>query len=526
MSQLQIIQPDYLTSDDYLRRKEKAEKWRFFGIDPYPNACEKPTAIETVKAACEGKELLSYEQAEKGEGEQWIVAGRIVLFRPMGKNIFMQIQEGHAKIQLLLNRQNIAMDGWTGTAQELHKACEKLLDLGDIISAKGRLFRTERGEITLFVSQITLLAKVLLPLPDKHSGLADIESCYRKRYLDLISNDKSFTVFAMRSRITRLIRNYFDEQGFMEVETPILGNSYGGAEARPFTTFLNDLKQDMYLRISLETSLKKLLVGGFGKIFEIGKVFRNEGIDRTHNPEFTMIESYAAYWDYHDVMRFTENLFEYLALNLLGTTQVGMRKDKAGQEHLIDVKAPFQRVTMKEMILKAGHNVDLLSDEQIKAILVQTSLYTAEELINKSRGLLIQEMFETFGEPLIIQPTFVIDHPLDTTPLCKLHRNSKERSEHIVERFELFVLGTEFANAYTELNDPVMQRKLFEMQDERRKAGDEEAHPLDEEFLEAIAQGMPPTGGLGIGIDRLTMLLTGAESIRDVLFFPLMRSNQ
>jgi lysyl-tRNA synthetase class 2 len=405
------------------------------------------------------------------------------------------------------------------------KFIEKKLDLGDIIGIEGHLFRTQKGELTLFAKEVTLLCKTLLPLPDKHSGLTDKGTRYRKRWLDLITNQESIERLKTRSFLVSKIRKYFEEANFMEVETPVLQNIYGGAEARPFISELNALHQTMYLRIAIEISLKKLIVGGLSRVFEIGKVYRNEGIDRTHNPEFTMLESYAAYWDYNDVMIFTENLFAHLAKELYGTTEIGLRKDKQGNEHLIDLKTPWKRLSMKDAIREYGKiDPDKLSDGAMKEKL--KGKIEEDKLKNAPRGKLIAYLFEEFAEPSLIQPHHIIDHPIETTPLCKLHRDPKLREEQFVERFETFILGYEFCNAYSELNDPELQRTLLEQQNQMREGGDDEANPMDEEFIEAICQGMPPTGGLGIGIDRLTMLFTDAFSIRDVVYFPMMRPEE
>ncbi|GAM26817.1 hypothetical protein SAMD00019534_099920, partial [Acytostelium subglobosum LB1] len=390
---------------------------------------------------------------------------------------------------------------------------------GDIVGVEGHLFRTQAGELTLYVKTLTLLCKTLLPLPDKHAGLSDKELRYRKRWLDLITHEEVLTTFKLRSKIVRLIRDYFEKSDFMEVETPILQNIYGGAEAAPFTTELNALHQMMYLRISLEISLKKLIIGGFDRVFEISKIFRNEGLDRTHNPEFTMLEAYAAYWDYNDMMVFTEKLFEFLALQLFGSTKIQLG------ENSIDLQTPWIRMSMKEAILTYGKiDVDPLSDDQLRKTLLDLG-GDPKKIDTAPRGLLIAALFEETAETHLIQPHHIIDHPIETTPLCKLHRDPKLRQERFVERFESFICGTEFCNSYTELNDPELQRELLVEQNGKRIGGDKEAHPLDEEFIEAICQGMPPTGGLGIGIDRLVMLLTKATSIRDVLFFPMMKTD-
>jgi lysyl-tRNA synthetase class 2 len=333
-------------------------------------------------------------------------------------------------------------------------------------------------------------------------------------------------LFQKRSQIFRMIRQYFEKIGFMEVETPVLQNVYGGAQARPFTSHLNALDQDMFLRISLELPLKKLIVGGYNKVYEIGKVFRNEGIDKTHNPEFTMLEAYAAYWDYRDMMVFTENLFEEIALKLYGTTKLVYKREDSGEEVTVDVKAPWKRLSMKESInVYGGVDVDTLSHEDMLRMLKEKGVEESK-LKDATRGMCIALLFEELVEHHLIQPHHIIDHPIETTPLCKLHTDPKLRSEKIVERFETFILGNEFCNSYSELNDPVLQRELLEDQARKKEAGDEEANPLDEEFIEAICQGMPPTGGLGIGLDRLVMLFTGAHSIRDVLFFPIMKPEE
>jgi lysyl-tRNA synthetase class 2 len=311
----------------------------------------------------------------------------------------------------------------------------------------------------------------------------------------------------------------------LEVETPVLQSIYGGAEARPFVTKLNALDQEMFMRISLEIPLKKLIVGGMDRVYEIGRVFRNEGIDRNHNPEFTLMEAYAAYWDYNDMMRFVENLFETLALQLHGTTKVKIGDPEEPEKQIeIELKAPWKRMTMKESIQTyAKIDVDSLDDLQMKKLLKESGQIDVRKLESLSRGLLIAALFEVFAEPHLVQPHHIIDHPIETTPLCKPHRNPKEREQGLVERFESFILNQEICNAYTELNDPEMQRRLLMEQAERREKGDEEASPFDEEFLEAICQGMPPTGGIGIGIDRLIMILTNTHSIRDVLYFPWMK---
>lgn len=518
--------PDYHTQEEFRNRCAKLEEIRALGVDPYPAKFTPAYSAGDLLKKFEDKEVGTYEEAAEGKGQAVSVAGRLVLFRAMGKNIFAHIQDMSGRIQVMFNRDHTAVTGFAGTPElSPQKFIEKKIDLGDIIGVEGILFRTQKGELTIFVKQFTLLCKSLLPLPDKHAGLADKGVRYRKRWLDLISNPESMQRFIMRSQIIQLTRSFLERQGFLEVETPVLQNVYGGAQARPFITKLNALDQEMFLRISLEIPLKKLIVGGFDKVFEMSKVFRNEGIDRTHNPEFTEMEAYAAYWDYNDMMELMENLFETIALRLFGKTLITVEKD--GQMHEIELKAPWKRMTMKESIKVYGHvDVDTLDDEKIRQVLREKTTLDPFDIKKATRGAMIAMLFEELAEEHLIQPHHITDHPIETTPLCKPHRNLKMREEGIVERFESFILGGEYANSYTELNDPILQRKLLEDQAEKQKAGDLEANPLDEEFIEAICQGMPPASGIGMGMDRIAMLFTQAQSIRDVLFFPLMKPEE
>ncbi len=517
-------EPDYHQHEEFRNRSLKLAEIRQLGIDPYPAKYTPSIAIEALLNKYKDKEIGHSEEAANGSTETVSVAGRLILFRAMGKNAFAHVQDGSSRIQIMFNRDLTKVAGLNGKEEELTplKFIEKKIDLGDILGIEGNVFRTQKGEITIFAKQVTLLCKTLLPLPDKHSGLADAGVRHRKRWLDLISNTDVFQRFQLRSRILHKIRDYFARHGFLEVETPILHHIYGGAEARPFIAHLNALDQDMYLRIALELSLKKLVVGGMERVFEIGKIFRNEGIDRTHNPEFTMLEAYAAYWDYNDMMIFVEKLFEELALALYGTTKI-----RVSETVEIDLKAPWTRLSMKESLKTYGDlDIDALSDEEMREILKKKSTLTPEQIRALSRGLLISHLFQDLVEPHLIQPHHIIDHPIETTPLCKLHREPKLRLEMLVERFESFINGNEICNSYSELNDPELQRKLLLQQAEKRLKGDEEAHPLDEEFIEAICQGMPPTAGVGIGIDRLIMLLTNSPTIKEVLFFPLTRPEE
>jgi lysyl-tRNA synthetase class 2 len=516
--------PDYHAHEEYQNRLKKLHEIRALGVDPYPHKYVTTSRAKAIALESEGQEVGSSEQAEQGQGRHLFVSGRLVLFRAMGKNAFAHLQDETGRIQIMFNRDATRVKGFSPT-EELNalKFIEKKIDLGDILGVEGHLFRTHKGELTVYAKEVTLLCKSLLPLPDKHSGLVDKGVRYRKRWLDLITHPESLERFRLRSRILLAIRNYMEEHEFEEVETPVLQNLYGGAEARPFTTHLNALHQEMFLRIALEISLKKLIVGGMQKIYEIGKIFRNEGIDKTHNPEFTMLEAYAAGWDYHDMMEFVEKLFETVAIHLFGEPTIRLAVDHSGHRE-ISLKAPWRRLSMVDAIRTYAHlDPAAMSDAEMRTYLLANCSIDPKEVHPAPRGALIAMLFEEFAEPHLIQPHHIIDHPIETTPLCKPHRDPALRAAGFVERFESFILGREMCNSYTELNDPELQRQLLLAQAEARAAGDQEAHPLDEEFLEAICQGMPPTGGIGIGIDRLVMLMTNADSIRDVLLFPLMK---
>lgn len=518
---MDIKTPEYHKIDEFQNRSKKLKEIRELGIEPYPYKFLTSHLAKELHDLYDNKDVGHFDDAVAGETQKIKFAGRLVLFRAMGKNAFATLQDESGQIQIMFNRDFSKVKGYDiekSPDKASHiKFIEKKLDLGDIIGVEGNLFHTQKGELTIFVKEIELLCKSLLPLPDKHAGLADLGVKYRKRWLNLLSDPKVVETFLTRSKIIKMIREYLDEAGFLEVETPILQNIYGGAEAKPFSTHINALHQNMFLRISLEISLKKLLVGGFDKVYEIGKVFRNEGIDKTHNPEFTLLEAYASYWDYNDLMEFTEKLYETIAMKLLGTTIVPFG------EYSIDLKTPWKRVTMKNAIKEyADIDVDKLSDEELKKKLLETSV-DRDKLKNATRGNYISLLFAELVEDKLIQPHHITDHPIETTPLCKLSRDPIDRKHGIVERFESFIAGHEVLNAYSELNDPEMQRELLVDQVRKRLEGNEEAHPLDEEFIEAICQGMPPAAGFGIGIDRLVMLFTNTTSIRDVLFFPIMK---
>ncbi len=526
--------PEYHQHEEFINRTKKLSDLRKLGVEPFPHKFSPTHTAQALHNTYGKAEIGHSEEAMAGKTPAVSVAGRMMLFRSMGKNAFGHIQDETGRIQFMLNRDHIEVSGYTPSGQAGDpealtpmKLFEKKIDLGDIIGIEGFLFHTQKGELTIFARKITLLCKTLLPLAEKHAGLADKELRYRKRWLDLITNTEIQEAFRKRSRIIHLLRSYLHKQGFLEVETPVLQSIYGGAEARPFLTKLNALDQDMFLRISLEIPLKKLIIGGMGRVFEIGRVFRNEGIDRNHNPEFSLLEAYASYWDYNDMMRFVENLFEKIAWALYNSTKVPATLPETGETIEIDLKAPWKRMTMKESLAHYAHlQVDQLSDEQMRQMLLESGHVEPKKLKEMSRGLLIAALFAVKVEHHLVQPHHIIDHPIETTPLCKKHRNPEQKAEGLVERFESFILGQEISNAYSELNDPELQRELLVQQAKRREAGDEEASPLDEEFIEAICQGMPPTGGVGIGLDRMVMLLTNAHSIRDVLYFPWMKPQE
>ncbi len=517
---------EYHTSEEFQNRTRKLEEIRQAGVEPYPHTFYPTHESEELHQQYGNTKIGASTDAEEGKTPFVKAAGRLILFRAMGKNAFATLQDKNGRIQVMFNREATIVEGLkeaTGEESSHLKFIEKKFDLGDIIGVEGYLFHTQKGELTIFVKKVVLLCKSLLPLPEKHSGLQDKEMRYRKRWLDLISHEAVQKVFRTRSLILSLVRRHFEELNFLEVETPILQTLYGGAQAKPFVTKLHALDQVMYLRIALEISLKKLIVGGMGRVFEIGKVFRNEGIDRNHNPEFTLLEAYASMWDYNDMMRLTETLFEKIALALHDSTVIAITPSDREETIHIDMKAPWKRLTMKESIKEyAGVDVDNLSDDAMRKLLEEDGM-KVEELKKCPRGLLIAHLFEARVEAKLIQPHHITDHPIETTPLCKPHRDKNEKANGIIERFESFIMGQEICNAYTELNDPQLQRALLEGQANRKAAGDEEANPLDEDFIEAICQGMPPAGGLGIGIDRLVMLFTNSHSIRDVLYFPWMK---
>ena len=438
------------------------------------------------------------------EGKEVSVAGRMMAKRIMGKAAFTHILDLKGRIQAYVSRDSLGEEEY---------AAFKKLDIGDIVGVVGKVFKTKTGEISIHADKVELLSKSLKPLPEKFHGLTDTDTRYRQRYVDLIVNEDVRDTFIKRSRIITEIRKFLDNEGFIEVETPMLVSNAGGAAARPFNTHYNALNEDVKLRISLELYLKRLIVGGLEKVYEIGRVFRNEGIDTRHNPEFTLMELYQAFTDYHGMMDLTERLFRYLAMEVCKTTTIPYA------ESMIDLGKPFKRITMIDAV-KEYANVDfnlINTDEEAKAVAKEHHVQFEDR---HKRGDIISLFFEEFAEKHLIQPTFVMDHPIEVSPLTK----KKPEDERLVERFELFIYGREMANAYSELNDPIDQRERFRAQEEAFAAGDEEANHTDEDFLNSLEIGMPPTGGIGYGIDRLVMLLTNSSSIRDVLLFPTMKS--
>lgn len=438
------------------------------------------------------------------EGSTVTVAGRIMSKRVMGKASFCNVQDLKGNIQSYVARDCIGEDSYKDF---------KKYDVGDIVSVTGEVFKTKTGEISIHASDVTLLSKSLQILPEKFHGLTNTDVRYRQRYVDLIMNADVKDTFVKRSKILYAIRSYLDKQGFMEVETPMLVSNAGGAAARPFETHFNALDEDLKLRISLELYLKRLIVGGLERVYEIGRVFRNEGLDTRHNPEFTLMELYQAYTDYHGMMDLTENLYRYVAKEVTGSEVLTYG------EHTIDLSKPFERITMVDAVKKYA-NIDfneIHTTEEAKAL--ADKLHIEYEDRHK-KGDILNLLFEEYVEDHLIQPTFVMDHPVEISPLTK----KKPDNPDYVERFEFYINGWEMANAYSELNDPIDQRKRFEAQEELKAMGDEEANSIDEDFLNALSIGMPPTGGIGFGIDRMVMIMTNSPAIRDVLLFPTMKS--
>ena len=480
------------------QRLGKLDRIRARGTNPYPRSYHRSHTTQEAIA------LLKQNEEGLTEQKEVSVAGRITARRLMGKSAFIDIRDGSGKIQLLF--------------QDINKFDEEQiqlfndLDIGDIIGVSGKLFRTKTGEPTIEVENFTLLAKSLRPLPEKWHGISDVDLRYRQRYLDLISNPETKETFKMRSQVITAIRQFLNQRGFLEVETPVLQPSAGGALAHPFITHHHALDQDFYLRIATELHLKRLIIGGFDKVYELGRIFRNEGISTKHNPEFTMLESYETYADYNDVMNMLEEMVSEVSQRVLGTDQVEF------SGNIINFKPPWQRLELRQAIIKyCGIDFEKYPDaDSLRAEMLKLKMEVDPQ---KNRGRLIDELISTFVEPNIIQPTFLLDYPAEMSPLAK----AKPDDERLVERFEAFAGGMEIANAFTELNDPIEQRERFLQQQKQHRPEVEPVETIDEDFLLALEYGMPPTGGLGVGIDRLVMLLTNQQSIREVILFPQLK---
>ena len=478
------------------QRLDSLSRIRARGIDPYPHSYHPSHTI---------REAITLFEQQKESAQDISLAGRIMSRRSIGKMSFLDIRDGSGKIQLSFRYDLLGKERYEFLQD---------IDIGDIIGAGGRLFRTKAGELTLEVSDFVMLCKSLRPLPEKWHGLADVEKRYRQRYLDLISNEESRSIFALRSKTITAVRDFLDNRGFMEVETPVLQPHAGGALARPFVTHHHALDQDLYLRIALELHLKRLVVGGFDRVYEIGRTFRNEGISTMHNPEFTLLESYQAYADYNDIMKLVEEMFSHIAKEVLGDTRI----TRNGQT--IDLGLPWQRISLRETI-KDSCGIDFEAYPDAASLRTRMAELKRDVDPTKGKGRLIEDLISTFVEPKLVQPTFLLDYPVEMSPLAKRKRSDNQ----LVERFEGFVGGMEVANAFTELNDPLEQRERFRQQLKER-VGDEEVELADEDFLQALEYGMPPTGGLGMGLDRMVMLLTGQQSIREVILFPQLKTKE
>jgi len=483
-------------------RKEKLEKIREMGLNPYPYSYDKSHYSEEIS-----------DNFEKLEEQTVSVAGRIMSVRLMGKAAFCHLQDQQGRIQVYLRKNEIGDESFD---------LFKILDIGDHIGVSGQVFKTRTGEISIFAKEIQLLSKSIRPLPIVkeseedgervvHDQFADKEMRYRQRYVDLVVNPEVKEVFILRSKIIRAIRDFLDDNGFLEVETPILQPVYGGAAARPFITHHNSLDMKLYMRIADELYLKRLIVGGLDRVYEFGKDFRNEGMDRFHNPEFTMLELYVAYRDYNWMMDFVEGIFNHVAEKVIGSSKIKLGDDE------IDLSLPWKRLSMFEAIREyTGEDISQMDEAALRKTAQKLHVETGPEM---GVGKIIDEIFGELVEPKLIQPTFMTDYPVEMSPLAKKHRHNPR----LVERFEPIIGGKEMANAFSELNDPLDQRQRFMEQMKLKERGDQEAQVLDEDYIRALETGMPPTAGLGIGIDRLIMLFTGQKSIRDVIFFPQMR---
>ncbi len=487
-------------SDEIKKEKiSKLNKIAELGYETYPYSFDKDSRIKDIREKYENV-LKEHEQTQ----DYVKIAGRIMLKREMGKVMFMDICDEDSKIQVFFRCDDL---------KEKYELV-KLIDLGDIIGVYGHVFKTKLGELSIYVKDFNILTKTFVELGDKFHGIKDVELRYRNRSIDMVMNPESRSVLKKRFLIMQKIREFMINEGFLEVETPIAEIHYGGAAAKPFITHHNALDLDLYLRVATEENLKRIVCGGIEAVFEMGKVFRNEDIDRTHNPEFTSMEAYKAYVDYEYMMSMCERLFEFVALEINGTTKVTFK----GCE--IDLKAPWKRVSVKSAIKEGkGIDVDKLSDEELFEMVKKIG----KDLYHKTRGEAILILFEEYGEPTGIQPTHFIDYPQESTVFCKKKRGSPD----LIERFESFICGMEVANSYSELNDAILQRSLLKEQEEHKEQGNEETWgEVNEDFLEALELGMPPTGGIGVGIDRLVMVMLGQDSIRDIIFFPTMKPKE
>ena len=487
------------TNEQFQVRKEKLDLLRSKGLDPFGKRFERSHLVTDIV-----EKYGEFENEDlEGKDIAVTIAGRIMTKRGKGKAGFAHIQDLSGQIQIYVRQDAIGPEQYE---------VFKIADLGDIVGITGHVFRTKVGELSVKAEKFELLSKALRPLPDKFHGLKDVEQRYRQRYLDLIMNNESKQTFIARSKIIRSMRNYLDSHGYLEVETPMLHSIPGGAAARPFITHHNALDTELYIRIAIELHLKRLIVGGLEKVYEIGRVFRNEGVSTRHNPEFTMIELYEAYADYKDIMALTENLVAHIAQEILGTTKIPYG------EYEVDLTPQWKRLHMVDAI-KEYTGADFWKEMSIEEARVLAKEHGIEIKEHMDFGHIVNEFFEQRVEEKLIQPTFIYGHPVEISPLAK--KNAED--PRFTDRFELFIVAREHANAFTELNDPIDQRERFEAQLKEREHGNDEAHLMDEDFIEALEYGLPPTGGLGIGIDRLVMLLTNSPSIRDVLLFPLMR---
>ncbi|WP_251943461.1 MULTISPECIES: lysine--tRNA ligase [Staphylococcus] len=488
-------------NDQMQVRRQKLQELYDLGIDPFGKKFDRSSMAAPLH---EDWDQFSKEELKEKEDESQVsIAGRLMTKRGKGKAGFAHVQDLSGQIQIYVRKDQVGEEQF-----ELWKAA----DLGDIVGIEGVMFKTNTGELSVKAKSFTLLTKSLRPLPDKFHGLQDVEQRYRQRYLDLITNQDSTQTFINRSKILQEMRNYLNQNGFLEVETPMMHQIAGGAAARPFVTHHNALDATLYMRIAIELHLKRLIVGGLEKVYEIGRVFRNEGVSTRHNPEFTMIELYEAYADYEDIMDLTENLIRHISNQVRGTAKLTYGEVE------VDLESSWKRVHMVDAV-KEATGVDFYevkSDEEAKALAKEHGIEITD---NMKYGHILNEFFEQKVEETLIQPTFVYGHPIEISPLAK----KNEEDPRFTDRFELFIVGREHGNAFTELNDPIDQRERFESQLEEKEQGNDEAHDMDEDYIEALEYGMPPTGGLGIGIDRLVMLLTDSASIRDVLLFPYMR---